>query len=129
MKKFFISTFVEGNVGKIIAVVGIVTITFVLLSFVSNSEEKDGNEKFLTMKVVEINSGPLGSFIMIVDENGKEETIELEKLAGKKTSFVNNVVIINNTLNKIGDKGYKLVSQSSAGDQYCILTIYTFVKQ
>ena len=128
MRKFFVSTSVAGNVKKIMSVVGLIAITVVLLSFVSNSAGNEGNEKFLTVKVVET-QGNLGGFMMIVDENGKQETIELEKLAAKKAPFVNNVIMINNTLNKIGDKGYKLVSQSGGGDQFCIFTTYTFVKQ
>jgi len=110
------------------SVVGLIAIAAVLLSFVSNSAGNEGNKKFLTVKVVETQGG-LGSFMMVVDENGKQETIELEKLAAKKAPFINNAIMINNTLNKIGDKGYKLVSQSGGGDQFCIFTTYTFIKQ
>ena len=106
-----------------------VAITLLLVSFVTNSAGNEGNKEFLTVKVIEASGASLGSFMMIVDENGKEETIDLERLSTKKTTFTNNLVTINNTLNKIGDKGYKLVAQSGGGDQYCIFTTYTFVKQ
>jgi len=120
---------VKENVKKIMVIVGVIAITSVLVGFVSNSSGNEGSEKYLTVKVIEASGAYLGSFMMIVDENGQQETIELEKLSTKKTSFVSNVVTINNTLNKIGDKGYKLVSQSGGGDQYCIFTTYTFVKK
>ena len=117
------------NIKKIMAVVGIIAIAAVLLGSVASPSGNDENEKFLTMRVIEVQGAFLGSFIVIVDENGKQETIELDRLATKKEPFINNVTKINNTLNSISDKGYKLVSQSGGNDQYCLTTIYTFVKK
>jgi len=111
-------------------IVGIVSISFLMLGFVSdaNTSANEENQKFLTMKVVETQVS-YGSFIIIADENGKQEVVELEKLQ-RKASFVNNVLTINKTLNRIGNNGYKLVSQSAGGsDQYFFVTTYTFVKK
>ena len=108
-------------------IVGIIAITSIILGFVSDgnsANEKD--QQFLTVRVFEATQ--VSSFIIIVDENGKQETVELEKPV-KKEPLISNVVKINKTLNSIGEKGYKLVSQSGAGDPYVILTTYTFVKK
>jgi len=117
------------NIKKIMAVVGIITIAALFLGFVTNPPASEGNEKILTVKVAEARGGTTissDSFIIIVDENGQQETIDLEKL-NKKTT-VTNAVKINNTLNSIVDKGYKLVSTAGGGDVYIIYTTYTFVK-
>ena len=129
MKKLFVSTSAMENVKKIMVVVGVIAVTSLLLGAVSNSAENERDEQYLTVKVVEASGGFLGSFMMIVDENGKEETIELERLVAKKPPFVSNAIKITKTLNNIGEKGYKLVSQSGGGDQFCIYTTYTFVKK
>ena len=116
------------NFTKIMTVVGVIAIASLLLAFVPTSPN-EGNEKILTVKVIEAQGAFLGSFIIIVDENGEQETVELERLVAKKSPFINNVVQINKTLNSIADKGYKLVSQSGGNDQYCLTTVYTFVKR
>jgi hypothetical protein len=117
------------NIKKIMAVVGIITIAALLLGFVTNPSANDGNEQFLTIRVIEAQGAFLGSFIVIADENGKQEIIELEKLAAKKSPFINNVVKINSTLNSLAEKGYKLIAQSGGNDQYCLTATYTFVKK
>jgi hypothetical protein len=117
------------NFTKIMTVVGVIAIASLLLAFVTTSPENDGNEKTLTVRVIEAQGAFLGSFIVIVDENGKQETVELERLAAKRTPFVENAITINNTLNKITANGYKLVGQSGGNDQYCLTTTYTFVKK
>lgn len=111
------------------AIVGIIAFAALLTGFIANPQTNTENEKILTMRVIEAQGAFLGSFIVIVDENGKHETIELEKLAAKKDPFVKNLVKINSTLNEIAEKGYRLVSQSGGNDQYCLTTIYTFVKK
>ena len=110
-------------------VVGVIAIASLLLASVPTSPANGENEKILTVRVIEAQGAFLGSFIVIVDENGKQETVDLERLAAKKSPFIDNVVKINNTLNSITDKGYKLVAQSGGNDQYCFTTIYTFVKK
>jgi len=116
------------NFTKIMAVVGVIAITSLLLAFVPTSPN-EGNEKILTVRVVECQTAALGSFITIIDENGKQEVIDLDRLALKKAPFVNNMVKINNTLNGITDKGYKLSYTTGGGDQFIIYTTYTFVKK
>jgi hypothetical protein len=117
------------NIKKIMAVVGIITIAALLLGFVTNPPANEGKEKFLTMRVTEAQGAALGSFIIIVDENGKQEIVELKRLATSKTPFINNAIQINNTLNSIGERGYKLVAQSGGNDSFVITTTYTFVKK
>ena len=117
------------NFTKIMTIVGVLAIASLLLAFVPTSPASGENEKFLTVKVIEAQGAALGSFMIIVDENGKEEIIDLARLATRKTPFVNNAIQINNTLNSIGAKGYKLVSQSGGNDQFCLTTVYTFVKK
>jgi len=116
------------NIKKIMAIVGVIAIAALLLGFVTNPSN-EGNEKYLTVKVMEAQGAALGSFMIIVDENGNQETIVLEKLAAKKDPFVNNAIKINKTVNSIGEKGYKLVAQSGGNDQFCLTTTYTFVKK
>jgi len=117
------------NFTKIMTVVGVIAIASLLLAFVPTSSADEGNEKFLTVRVIEAQSGLIGSFIIIVDENGKQETIELEKIGTKTASYVKNATQINNTLNSIGEKGYKLVGQSGGFDQFMLTTTYTFAKK
>jgi hypothetical protein len=112
------------NIKKIMAVVGLITITSLLLSFVHNADEQAENEEILIMRVVEASVGTNGS-ICIVDENGKSEKIELEKISKDVTL---NMVKINNALNDIAGRGYKLVSTAGGGDNYCVMTTYIFVK-
>jgi len=113
------------NFKKIMAVVGLITITLILLAFVNKTEEKAENEAILTMRTVEVTVG-MNSFISIVDENGKLEKIEL----GKPSKDISvNMVQINKALNNIIDRGYKLVSTAGGGDNYVVVTTYTFVKK
>jgi len=111
------------------SVVGVIAIASLLLASVP-THPNEGNEKFLTVKVVESRGGTMGAgdcLIIIVDEKGQQETIELEKLTKKTT--ISNAVQINKTLNSIAEKGYTLSATSIGGDVYVIYTIYTFVKK
>ena len=110
-------------------IVGVIAIASLLLASVPTSPANGENEKILTVRVVECQTAALGSFITIIDENGKQEVIDLERLLLKKTPFVSNMVKINNTLNSITDKGYKLTHTTGGGDQFIIYTTYTFVKK
>ena len=114
------------NFTKIMTVVGVIAIASLLLAFVTTSPENEGNEKILSVRVFESQGF---SFMVIVDENGKQETVELAKLVAKKDPQISNIVLINKALNDIGTKGYKLVAQSGGNDVYCITTTYTFVKK
>ena len=110
-------------------IVGVLAIASLLLAFVTKSSGNEGSEQFLTVIVKEAPSVSGGSFILIIDENGKQELVELEKVTGKREPFLKNAIQINKTLNKIGDQGYKLVAQSGGNDQYVHTTAYTFVKK
>jgi len=117
------------NFTKIMAIVGVLAIASLLLAFVPTSPASGENEKILTVRIVESQNGNISSFITIIDENGKQEVIDLDRLALKKAPFANNLVKINNTLNGIIDKGYKLSYTACGGDQFVIYTTYTFVKK
>ena len=81
----------------------------------------------LTMRVAE-GSGPWDSSITIVDENGKIEKIELAKI--KTGNMSENLVTINQQLNKIISNGYKLVSTTGGIEGVVVLiTTYTFIKE
>ncbi|MDR2010314.1 MAG: hypothetical protein LBQ22_07520 [Bacteroidales bacterium] len=117
------------NIKKFMIIAGIIVIAVLSLSLVSTSTGNEEAEKFLTVKVVETQGAAISSFIIIVDENGKQETVELTKLATKRDIFCDNVIQVNQTLNSIGEKGYKLVGQSGGNDQFSLTTVYTFVKK
>ena len=115
------------NIKKIMAIVGLITITLILISFATKSTENEEAEKFLTMRVIEVGDqlGGINREIIIVDENGKIETIKLVKV----TKTAENTLIINNTLNNIAGKGYKLVFTTTGGNEMSLLSTYTFVKK
>lgn len=83
--------------------------------------------KFLTVKSVESLSGLIDSFILIIDENGKTEEIELEKFRAK--NITSNALKLSEIINNKGAKGYELVTATSSGDQYIIVNTYIFVKK
>jgi len=109
------------KIKKITLVVGLIIATLLVLAFVN----KPAEQSILTMRVVEATAGT-NSSISIVDENGKLEKIEL----GKPTKDISvNMVKINKALNSIIERGYRLVSTAGSGDNYVIVTTYTFVKE
>ena len=114
------------KIKKIMAVMGLITITLLLLGFVNKSNEQTENDAILTMRVIETTVGATNNSINIVDENGKLEKISLGK-PSKDLSV--NMVKINKTLNDIADRGYKLVSTAGGGDNYVVVTTYTFVRK
>ena len=67
--------------------------------------------KYIYMRVVEKTSGVFESGITIIHEDNTKEKIELKNLGLKYLSI--NVEVLNQTINKISNKGYKLVSVSS----------------
>jgi len=115
------------KIKKIMAVVGIIAIAAVMLGFVTNPPANAGNEKILTVRTFESFTAAIGSTITIVDENGKLEVIELDRLSKKTAST--NLIKINSTLNSVTEKGYQLAFTAGGGDQFTIYTTYTFVKK
>ena len=113
------------KIKKIMLVVGLITTTLLLSAFVNKATERSENEtEILTMRVVEATKGE-HSAITIVNENGKTEKINLEAVP---KGLVTNVAITNKALNSITEKGYKLVATAGSGDNFIIITTYTFVK-
>jgi len=112
---------------KIMTVIGLITITSLLLGSVTKFSEDGGNENILTMRVVESTS--TRGNILIIDENGKSETIELKPLS-KEDSMGK----VTGTLNDIANRGYKLVSTvgtalETTSMSYSFQTTYIFVKK
>lgn len=82
---------------------------FLLSSFLTQQSET----KYLTVKTIEFYAGVFDSKINVVDENGKIEEFELEKLRSKNLG--DNAKKINDVFNNLSKKGYTLVNSTSAG--------------
>lgn len=89
---------------------------------------KPASNGILTMRTLEIGNGMADNSISIVYENGRIEKIELSKLSGRE--HAQNLLIINETLNRIQSSGYRLISTAGGGDGLgSIITTYTFEKE
>jgi len=100
-----------------------ISLSAILLVCLAFSNHTNEQKNYATMRTIE---SALGNFskIMIVYEDGKTEEIVLERSAS--TNWLNNSIVINNTINAISNKGYELVSSHGLGDQ---VSTYTFVKK
>lgn len=95
-----------------------------LSSFLSEKSET----KYLTVKTIEFYAGVFDSKITVVDENGKVEEYELEKLRAK--NLADNAKKINDVLNSLSRRGYVLVNSTSAGfGTDGLLNTFIFSKQ
>lgn len=107
----------------------ITTVSLVVsLSVIFGFTNKPASGGILTMRTLEIANGIADNSISIVYENGKVEKIELSKLSGREHS--QNLLIINETINKLQSSGYRLISTAGGGDGLnSICTTYTFEKE
>jgi hypothetical protein len=78
-------------------------------------------------KSVSLGSGYLSARIFIVYEDGTTEDIAL--LPYTEKNEIENLKKLNETLNKLKNKGYFLVSQFTTGEQGNLVSDYTFLKQ
>lgn len=78
-------------------------------------------------KSVSMGSGFLSARIFIVYEDGTTEDIAL--LPYSEKNEIDNLKKLNETLNKLKNKGYFLVSQFTTGEQGNLVSDYTFLKQ
>ena len=85
-------------------------LTFFLLSSFHSQQQ---SPNYLTVKTIEFYGGMFDSKITVVDENGKIEEFELDKLRAK--NLVENTKKINDVFNSLSKKGYVLVNSTSAG--------------
>ena len=107
----------------------ITTLAFVTMMVIFGFTDKSqSNGGILTMRVSECISALGDNSITIVYEDGKVEKVELKRLRVRDLS--KNLVVINENLNKIKSKGYRLNSTSQGGGMNSfILTTYTFEKE
>jgi len=110
---------------KTMVIVGVVTLSCLLLGFSTQPFKNAEDEKILIVRTVEVATGG-NSAITIVNEDGKMEKINLENLPKGISS---NVITINKALNSITEKGYRLISTSGSGDNVLTIATYTFVKK
>ena len=96
--------------------------SFLLTSFLTPQNQK----KFITVRVLEC-KGAWDSHISIGYEDGKIEEIALEKFS--QISFTSNTKKINEVINTISNKGYDLITQSSAGGENIFVHTYTFERK
>lgn len=100
-----------------------------IYGFTNTKKANDAGDGLVSMRVSEQYS-PMGGdkSITIVYPDGKEESIDLERT--KSSDVGRNLKKINEVLNKIKSKGYKLITASSSnfGDAGFIVD-YTFEKE
>lgn len=78
-------------------------------------------------KSVGLGSMYVNSSIIIAYENGEVETIALKNFSESTES--DNLKIVVETLNKLKQKGYLLMSTSTTGEQGSLITDYILLKQ
>lgn len=104
------------------------SVAVLLLFILSSFRDQASGPKYLTVKTIEFWSGVYDSKITVVDENGRAEEFELEKLRSKNLS--DNVKKINTVLNALSQKGYALVNSTSSGwGQDGVLNTFIFEKK
>ena len=106
--------------------------TAILATFLWGFTTKTASEKgILTMQVVEYTSvyaKQLDNAITIVYEDDNTEKVELKNLIFG-SDFSTNLITINQNLNKILAKGYKLSTTSQAVQDGILIKTYTFIKE
>ena len=90
-------------------------------------ETNDANGGILVMRTLETYNGIIDNSITIVDENGNQEIIELDRL--RRANHSKNVVTIAKQLNLLQSKGYQLLSSSSGVSEGKLVTTYVFSKE
>lgn len=100
----------------------------VLLSVVFGFTNKPDSRSILTMRTLESSARLVDNGITIVYENGKVEKIELARFAAQ--GHDQNLLIINETLNRLQSSGYRLIASAGGGDGLgSVVTTYTFEKE
>ncbi|WP_018343857.1 hypothetical protein [Cytophaga aurantiaca] len=112
------------NKSFLITILASIAVMAVMFGFTNKAKSNGG---ILTMRTSEVMNGLWDNSITIVDEEGKVEKIELKKL--KMGDLSQNLIIINENLNKIKSKGYKLILSAEGGSEGLIMTTYTFEKE
>ena len=78
-------------------------------------------------KSVGMGTGYISAKIYIVYEDGKTEEIPL--LGYSEKNELENLITVNQTINKLKTKGYFLIAQYTTGEQGNLISDYTFLKQ
>lgn len=109
---------------KLILITAVIFAMIFAFGFTNKTETGGG---ILTMRTSEVMNGIWDNSITIVYEDGKVEKIELERL--RMGDLSKNLIVINNHLNKIKSKGYRLISTAEGSSEGFIMTTYTFEKE
>lgn len=78
-------------------------------------------------KAIGMGSGYIAAKIFIVYEDGTTEEIPL--LAYSEKNELENLKTVNQTINKLKQRGYFLIAQYTTGEQGNLISDYTFLKQ
>jgi hypothetical protein len=100
------------------------------IPFFSNAQQTGG---YATMRVFDCNksvslgTGFLAAKVYIVYEDGTTEDIPL--LPYTEKNEIQNLIKVNQILNKLKSKGYFLIAQYTTGEQGNLISDYTFLLQ
>lgn len=104
----------------------IIVLLILGLFFLNFTKGQQISKKYLTVRTVEYFTGGGDAKIVIINETGKIEEVELGKYRG--AGLGENGMKINSVLNNISNKGYELHSASSCGGDGSISQIFIFSK-
>src|SRR5689334_1099981 len=111
------------NRNFLFASLALILVLTLVFGFKSKGESQSG---ILLMRTCETTLGARDNSIIIVNEEGGVEKIELKKL--NLNDLAENFITINQCLNKIKAKGYKLISATDGSTETRIMITYTFEK-
>lgn len=106
-------------------------LTLILSAFLFAAKAQVGG--YATVRVFDCNksvgmgTGYISAKIYIVFEDGKTEEIPL--LGYSEKNELENLITVNQTINKLKTKGYFLIAQYTTGEQGNLISDYTFLKQ
>ena len=119
MKKQFLSILIAVS----FIVSGLVFSSFMVGDGDEGKQEVGG--ELVVVRTYEI-MGSYPSQIIFAYQDGTTETVELESLKSKY--FVSNLAIISVELNKLKNKGFKLISTNGGVNQGMVVNTYVFQK-
>jgi len=100
------------NIGIFIMSGLILSLLCVFASF--KGKQEDAESRYITMRIYE-NFTVTSSKIIIIYADSTNEIIDLEPFKFNDEYLVQNNIIINKTLNKLRNSGYKIVTSTSNG--------------
>lgn len=104
---------------------GLAILAALVLGFTAKKEQEKG---IATMRTVEtMNNIVWDNSITIAYEDGVVEKIDLKRT--KMSDHTHNLTLINENLNKITSKGYRLISTNGSTVEGIFMTTYVFQKE